>query len=310
MLVEDLKLNHNVLNTKNFVCICLVTYNNYKDTEECLKSLDTQTGGPYPIYIVDNGSTDETLSSISSKHPNVILTSLSTNHGFAYGANVGLRLAMKNGFKYCLLLNNDTIAERSMVQQLLKTANEHFDCAIVMPKILYYPPEKSITDRKNIWSDGSYYRKFPPAILLKDKRRGIAFEIPRNIDFAVGCALLIRSSSLKNVGLFDERYFFFFEDWDFSWRTRKAGYSIFVSPQAILWHKVSKSTKKNVRLYWEKMGESLTIFTSTHLGSTSKFFFKLYAVLRDFIFKPKNLQYLPSFLKGFRSGKINFKNSK
>lgn len=284
------------------VCLSVLGYNNVQDTIECLESISQLDGGPYTILFVDNGSEDNSSEIVKGHFPEVNILKLSTNLGFSGGTNRGLEWARGQGCDFCLILNNDVILDKEMVNEMISVADDHKDCVVVMPRIKHYPLKvKDRSSRENIWSDGGYYRKFPPSIKLKDNRRKINFDSPRVIEFAPGCALLIKCSALDSIGVFDENYFLFYEDWDFSLRVREAGFSIWCAPQAILHHKVSRSTMKNPFFYWKNMGKSMSLFFYKHYNKSQARSHFWFSIIRDFIFRPKNLKYLKPFLQGAKA---------
>lgn len=281
------------------VCITVLGYNNIHDTIECLESIAKLEGNQYPVVFVDNGSEDKSSECVGKIFPDLKIIRLPSNLGFSAGTNRGLEWVCKQGYEFCLILNNDVILDKAMVNEMLSVADYHKDCAMVMPRIMHFPLKvKNRNSRRNIWSDGGYYRKFPPSIKLKDNRRNINFNDARSIEFAPGCALLIRCEALDKVGLFDENFFLFFEDWDFSIRVRKADFSIWCAPQAILHHKVSRSTMKNPNLYWKHMGASMSMFISKHFNPQQARTNMCFRIMRDFFVKPTNFKYLASFRAG------------
>jgi len=290
------------VNEPENTAIVVLSYNNASDTLECLHSLVELEGGPYQTYLVDNGSTDNTVDMVQNQFPDVEILALGHNFGVPIGFNKGIIRALLDGFKYVLILNNDTVCDPKMVTEMLQVAQADHDCAIVMPKVCFYPPKNGPLDRSDVWADGGYFRKFPPTIKLKDNRSQINFEIPRKIQYAPTCGLLMHKRVFDNIGLFDEGFFFFYEDWDFSERIRAAGLNIWIAPKALLWHKVSKSTSKDMSFYWQQMGESTARFMNRHYSKSGKFFQEGYLILRDFFLKPSNLKYLKNYRKGMVIG--------
>ncbi len=288
----------------NEVCVVLLTYNNIADTLACLQSVRQNHSNGLKVIVVDNGSSDNTPEIILEQFPEVEVIKLNNNIGVPSGFNIGITQALKNGFEYILILNNDTIASPNLIRELLEVAKEDSDCGIVMPRILFHNMSPSTQDRNSVWADGGYYRKFPPGIVLKDRRKGVNYDIPRLVDYAPTCALLIHRRAFEKVGLFDPGYFFFYEDWDFSERLRKAKLNIWCAPKAMLWHKVSKTTSKNPQLYWKVMGESAIRFFRRHNGFLSISVQLFYIILRDFLFK-KNLKYLKYYMQGIHAGMFN-----
>lgn len=287
------------------ICIILLTYNNLKDTLECIKSIKNLNGGPFTIYLVDNGSSDNTVETISKYFPEIKLIPLVKNLGVPGGFNQGIYASLIENFEFVFLLNNDTVVHPDILNQMLSIFDKDQNCGLVMPKIYYYPPQTDIVGRDKVWADGGYYRKFPPTIKLKDDRKGIDFDKPRIIDYAPTCALLIHRSVFQKIGLFDPGYFFFYEDWDFSERVRNANFNMWCAPEAKLWHKVSSTTKKDLSLYWKMMGKSGIRFFRRHNGFLSTFFQTSYIILREFIFKIHNFKYLKTYVAGVREGIFN-----
>jgi len=286
------------------ICIVILTYNNIDDTIECINSLKKLNGGPYKIFLVDNASSDGTPDTIEEKYPEIEVLRLEKNVGVPSGFNQGIYHALSENYEHIFMVNNDTVVHKDMMLELLKVSDADHDCGIVMPKIFYYPPHDGVASREKVWSDGGYFRSFPPAIKLKDNRESINFEEKRKIEYAPTCALLIHRRAFESVGLFDPGYFFFFEDWDFSERVREVGLNIWCAPDAKLWHKVSSSTKKDMSFYWYMMGVSGMRFFRRHAGFFSYSIQILYFIFRDFIFKIKNFKYLKDYLRGLRDGYV------
>lgn len=295
MITED--------STLDSVAIVVLTYNNCADTLECLASLHHLEDGPYHIYLVDNGSKDDTVVNVRKKFPEVEILELGSNFGVPIGFNKGIIKALQDGYGYVFILNNDTVCDPAMLTELVKVAQTDHDCAIVMPKVCYYPPKPQPLTREDVWADGGYFRKFPPAILLKDNRKNVDFDHARKIEYAPTCGLLIHRRAFENIGLFDEGFFFFYEDWDYSERLRKVGLNIWAAPKALLWHKVSKATKKDMSFYWEQMGKSTARFLKRHYNKFGQFTQQYYLILRDFFLKPGNFKYLKKYQKGVKEGR-------
>ena len=290
------------------VCVCILTFNNYMDTIECVQSLRKQNFENYSIIIVNNGSTDDSINHIKNRFPNLEILDIPQNVGVPSGFNVGIQWAILHQFEYVLLLNNDTVVAPNLLSRLVYHHQNIKDCGMSMPKILFYNREHinlnnhiDKDQRKDVWSDGGYFRKFPPGIIQKDNRKTVNFNKVRQIEYAPACGLLITCNVFKKVGLFDPGYFFFFEDWDFSIRVRKAGYQIWCDPAAVLWHKVSVSTKKNHKLYWFVMGESMIRFFRRHFSLPSSFLQVTYRVLRDICIE-NNTKYVKHYINGIIKG--------
>ena len=286
---------------KNKVCVVVLSFNNFTDTAECLESLQHLNDEFHTTIVIDNGSTDGSPEKISQHFPDVKLIALEENIGVPAGFNQGIQVALNAGYEYVFILNNDTVVAPDMLLELIKVAEKDENFSMAMPQILYYPPSSHKVKREDIWSDGGYYRKFPPGIVHKDNRKAIDFSQPRLVEYVPTCGLLIHKRAFQQVGLFDPGYFFFFEDWDFSERVRSAGLTIWSVPTAKMWHKVSKTTKVNSDLYWRTMGESTIRFFRRHYSLISSLLQISYRVFRDLIFAG-NIRFWKPFFEGVRKG--------
>lgn len=216
------------------VAIVLVNYNGFKDTIECIESIKANNFKNYKIIVVDNASFSDDAKIIKEKCNDIILIKSKENLGFSGGNNLGIKYALDNKFDKILLLNNDTIIDADMIENLLKYSD---DSTIVTPKMYYY-------DEKNvIWYGGGYINKFTG----KANHYQINSEDQNDTDvkectFATGCCIMIDSNIIEKCGYLSEEYFMYCEDTDYCLNLLKNNVKILYNPNAKLWHKVSKST--------------------------------------------------------------------
>jgi len=221
-------------------------------TAECVRSLIAMKGDDYEILIVDNGSRDGSVDYLRNEFPQITLFPQERNLGFAAGCNVGMRHALAEGFEYVLLINNDTVVDQPFLSALLDEAQRIPDAAILSPKIYWYDSPDRFW-----WAGGAFSLWVGIARHVGRKQVDTGqFDSPGPIDWATGCALLIRCDALRQVGLFDERLFGNGEDLDLSLRMRRVGYRIWFVPQARIWHKEGVDYRKNA-------GEHVRKFTGT-----------------------------------------------
>lgn len=244
------------------VAVVILAHNNYADTEECLLSVFSLDYPALRVWLVDNGSQDGTAEQVATRFPSVRLVQTGRNLGVAGGFNAGIVPALRAGAAYVCILNNDTVVEPTLIRVLVREAQAHPKAGILMPKILYY------NERARIWSAGARYRRFPPAIVMVglDQPDGPRYDVPCTLAYAPTCGLLIPREVFIRVGLLDDGYFFFYDDWDYSLRVRKAGYSILYVPQARLYHKVSRTIQYRGRppFFWRTWGRSGARFYRRH----------------------------------------------
>jgi GT2 family glycosyltransferase len=120
-----------------------------------------------------------------------------------------------------------------MLKQLVTVAESDDEIAIVGPKICYFDEPQAI------WSAGGVLDSHRMPILLGlDERDNGQHDTLKEVDWVTGCALLIKSSVIQQVGLIDARFFIYFEENDWCYRTKEAGFKVFYVPQARIWHKI------------------------------------------------------------------------
>jgi len=238
------------------VVAIVLTWNNYPDTAECLRSL--QKSGCIKIICVDNGSKDGSTEKLMKEFPDVEWVLSPINVGVAAGFNLGLSYAKSITTEYILILNNDVVIKEGAIEILKNFMDNNREVGLAMPKIVYYD------DNTKIWSVGARLRKFPPAIVMIgfNKMDGREFNKKSQIQFAPACCIMIRKQIVVDVGLFDESHFIYFNDWDYSLRIRQSGFLLFCVPDAIVYHKGSRSIGRIRRspFFWKSFGKSAALF--------------------------------------------------
>ena len=228
--------------TQPRVCIIVLTWKNYDLTRDCLCSLRKIDYANIEVVLVDNGSGDGSAEKLAVEFPEVRLIKNEKNLGFPAGNNVALRDALQRNPDYFLLLNNDTLVAPDFLSKLVKVAESDEKIGVVNPKILYFEP----SDR--IWFAGGFYKPW----WNNGKVRGVnrrdvgKYDDIREITFVTGCALLIKTGVVRQIGLLDEIFFLGYEDLDWTVRALQAGFRAFYVGSAVIWHKASYDTKKNL----------------------------------------------------------------
>lgn len=224
------------------IAIILVNYNGYKDTIECIESLEKSSYKNYTVIVVDNKSTDDSVSklqAIQSEKPFVLLEAVS-NNGFSAGNNVGIAYAIEHEFDYVLLLNNDTLVDEDFLFQLLRTEQELDNHVIVTSKI-YFAYDKNI-----LWYAGGRLNPITSRtehIGIHEKDSG-QYDEQKTVSLMSGCCMFIPTEAIKEVGYMEEDYFLYCEDTDYGCRFINNGYDLVYQPKSVLYHKVNASTGK------------------------------------------------------------------
>jgi GT2 family glycosyltransferase len=221
--------------------VVTLNWNLKDDTIACVESVLAARVALRQIVVVDNGSTDGSVRAFRTRFgPDLPVVVNETNLGFGSGMNRGIRYALSQGAASVLVLNNDTIVDAEMVDVLLQAGNTLQNPGILGPAIYYYDaPDK-------IWKLGDIrHRWLPMPLSVRIHARQASISSPFRVDYVTGCGMLIRREVLERIGLFDERYFMYFEDADFCRRARDAGSSVWCVPQARMWHKVSLTAQRD-----------------------------------------------------------------
>lgn len=250
------------------VAIVILNWNGWRDTVECLSSLREVDYPNYLVIIVDNGSTDDSLERIKmwiqlewpDGYRKVRLISVAENLGFSAGSNLGIVEALRDKCDYVLLLNNDTVVEKSFLTKMVQRAETHRRIGIVGCKI-YYAKEP-----RRIWYAGGALSLLRPGGRPWGQGqwdRGQC-DRERKVSFVTGAVMLVKRQVFLDVGFLDERFFFGLEDYDFCRRVLRAGYRALYVPQAVVWHKVGGSRERGVADVYRGYKSSI-VYMKKHL---------------------------------------------
>ena len=214
-------------------------------TADCVRSLLGMSSKDFAILVVDNGSHDNSVEYLRRTFPQIEVIANDCNVGFAAGCNIGIRRALHENVEYVLLVNNDTIVDPGLLSALTAEADRDSRVGIASPKIYYFEPSTSIW-----WVGGTYsvWNGLPKHIDLGRTDTG-RYNTSRDLDWATGCVMLLRSEAIHKAGMFDEQIFGNGEDVDLSLRVRQLGYLIRYVPTAKLWHREGVDYRRNVGEY-------------------------------------------------------------
>ena len=225
----------------NRVAIIILNWNGIADTLECLDSLQEQSYKNFTILVVDNGSTDnskELLEDYKKKNPkNIEIIYNPKNFGFAGGVNTGIEWALNDNYDGVALFNNDAVADKDWLANLVK-AIEPKEIGISTGLLLR-------RDGKTIDSTGDWYSNWGlPFPRNRDNKTSEAPTSDELVFGATGGASLYKTEMLREIGLFDEDFFAYYEDTDISFRAQLAGWKVVYTPKAVAYHEQGASSKK------------------------------------------------------------------
>lgn len=222
--------------------IILIDYYGYNDTKECIDSLLKMNNHNYRVIIVNNTSKkNDQLLEDNFIVDNADIIESGDNRGFSGGNNIGIEYAAeKYKPEFYLLLNNDTIVDKHLLDELINGYRSDVGIGIVTGKITRYPNQKLIW-----YGGGDYFEN-----ICTTKMRGYgkpddgSYNSPGYVGFAPGCLLFFHKSLIDKIGYMNEKYFLYCEDTDFGFNTMNSGLKILYWPKAIIAHKESISTGK------------------------------------------------------------------
>ena len=218
------------------IFVVVLNWNGKEFLQQCIESLLDQTL-INKIIVVDNGSTDESINIIESKNLRLKIIRNDRNLGFSGGVNKGIEYAMESGADFVALLNNDAIADKNWLKELVKAAAET-EAGIITSRLKKIHSE-------NLDSSGEFYSIFGlPFPRGRGKKDTNQFDNDTTIFGASGGASLYSVKMLREIGLFDEDYFAYFEDVDISFRAQLAGWKIFYAPKAVAYHHIGGTSSK------------------------------------------------------------------
>lgn len=215
--------------------VVIPNWNGREDLPACLDSLRRQTL-PAEVIVVENGSTDGSAEMIRERYPEVTLLVQPVNLGFAGGVNVGIRYALHRGHEVVALLNNDAIADADWMRALVAEMSRDDSVGMVASKFV-------TMDGSRLDSTGECYSTWGlPFPRGRGEERLDAYDEATELFGASGGSTLYRADMLREVGLFDEDFFAYFEDVDLSWRAQLRGWRVRLAPDAVAYHRIGATS--------------------------------------------------------------------
>lgn len=244
------------------VHVVVVNWNGRRHLAECLPSLLATRYANFRVTLLDNGSDDDSLAWLAANYPAVEVVALGCNLGFAAANNVGLRRALAAGADYVALLNNDTRVEADWLAALVDAAEAEPQVAICQARQRTWDGDQEIR-----------FRFIPQWAEAEQEHLPVALPGPAApTPFASGCAMLLRTSALPRIGLFDERYFMYVEDVDLTLRAWIAGYRALDVPAAVVYHRMTGSASgAQQRMFWGYRNQLTTLLKIYQPGTLAAF---------------------------------------
>jgi len=225
--------------------IIIVHYGDVEDTKACVLSVEKYSTTYRTLYI-SNNDPEVLLDTAIAQTKKRVIISASQNNGFAAGVNIGVKKSLQNRADYIVLLNNDTKVQHDFIKPLYRFLESTPEAGIAGPVISFMSKNKALYD---------YGGKIDmlSGKTTHDNRTSRKIHEPHVVDYVSGCCMMIKKEIFDEIGIFDERFFLYYEDVDFCLRAKKAGYKCFVVTESLIFHRLSKTVGKSskIALYYQ-----------------------------------------------------------
>lgn len=241
----------------------IVLYNN--DVAELSKTIESilQNNFNIIIFLIDNSANDNLK--FFAKEDKVFYFHNPSNPGFGTAHNIAIAKAIGMGFKYHFVVNPDIYCTEDVVSPMINYMIQNSDVGMMMPQILnldgsiqnlpkLLPTPYSILMRK-LKKPASIYKEF----INKYELRFVDREMIYNSPILSGCFTLLNLKAIQEIGMYDDKFFMYFEDWDLS-RRMHLKYKTIYFPNVSVYHGYDSGANKDSRLFKIFVNSAITYF--------------------------------------------------
>lgn len=234
--------------------IAVVTYCSKNLIDACLQSVRAAAiGTHHEVLVVDNRSSDGTAHHIRTNFPDIRLIENRCNEGLAKAINLAFR---QSSGRYFLFLNPDITVFAGAIQSLIAAVESDKTIGLCAPKLLnpdgslqyscrrYYTPVTLLLRRTFLGRMFPHHRAIRDHLMMDYDHVG-----PREVDWVLGAAFMLRRSAILDQNVMDERFFLYFEDVDLCLRLRKVGWKVVYDPHAVMIH---HHQRESARGWWNR----------------------------------------------------------
>ncbi|MFD1629010.1 glycosyltransferase [Pseudopedobacter beijingensis] len=216
------------------------------------------------LYLIDNSPTDK-LKDLASIGDNLDYFHLSSNPGFGVAHNVTIRNSIESGSKYHFIINPDIEIREDVFTPMIDFMEKHPDVGMMMPKVLN--KDGSVQNLPKllphpVWIFRRKLKKIDPfgkAFINNYELRMVPKDLIYNVPILSGCFTLLRLDAIKKVGMYDENFFMYFEDFDFSRRMHQK-YKTVYFPEVSVIHGYEGGANKSWKLFKIFIKSMITYF--------------------------------------------------
>jgi len=255
------------------VSVITVNYNQSQVTLDLLASLRKISYPHIETIVVDNASPNDDPDLIKINFPEITLIKSKKNLGFAGGNNLGIE---KSKGEYLLFINNDTEVPKGFIEPLVAFFQSHPDAGMVSPKIRYHHTPDMIQYAG--YTEINPYTIRNHSIGYKEIDN-CQYDIDRPTAYGHGAAMMVSRKVIEKVGMMPDIYFLYYEEIDWGWKIRKAGYQNYYVGNSVIFHKESISTGKNSPLKTYYLARNRILFTRRNIAGIQKWISLIYQIL-------------------------------
>lgn len=241
------------------VCAVVVDWNGTAFTRDCLRALEqVRFDGTLDVVVVDNGSDDPSAVAALAAPPHVRVVRLPRNVGFGAGSNAGIRIGLDAGADWIWLLNNDAEPEPGALHAMLLAGEADATIGAVgciLDETAPGGPRTAVHGGGAVSFVSGLARHHEHAVPIE------------RVDYLCAASLLLRRAALERAGVFDERFFLYWEDVDLCFRLRAAGFRIAVAGDAVVRHRAHASQALASEGWDRHFTRSSVLFFRKHAGA-------------------------------------------
>ncbi|MEI7497702.1 MAG: glycosyltransferase family 2 protein [Candidatus Falkowbacteria bacterium] len=254
--------------------IVVVNFNTREKLARCLESIAKSDLSDLAteVIVVDNHSTEYIGEMPQMSGISLALIKNDSNKGMGAGNNVGIKQAIG---EFILVLNPDTGLASDAIRHMVIYLKLHDAVGVVGPKLIYPDgsPQASCFHYPNIFLPllrRTFFGKLAPIQLAHFMMTDSDLRIPQSVDWVMGSCMMFAKKVLDQVGLFDERFFMYFEDTDLCRRITCAGFGVVYLPEAVVTHHHGRASAKE---HWY-VSPFINKMSRIHIASWLKYFWK------------------------------------
>jgi GT2 family glycosyltransferase len=291
------------------ISIIIVSYNTCALTAACVQSiLFYETNVRYEIIIVDNNSSDNSVASLRNSFPSLNIIALERNVGFAAANNVGIKNACG---EYLLFLNPDTLFLEPVLSAMIEFLENHdhatmVGCRILNPDGSFQRSFFPLTSLLYVFWISFFIERIVPITRVQNKWRigTIQPGMATIVDRLLGAFMVIRRSSMDELGYFDESFFMYSEEEDLCFRIKKNGGKVWYNPKVSIIHYGGQSTHNDMYSSVVNANKSRFYFIRKHHKIGYRIIFSLFwmlgIIMRMILMKFSSSPGRGEYLSGYR----------